>query len=179
MSVLISLVSFALALGMLGGRRAASALARAVRGSRNPPSFSETALAAGMAGAVQARAFLQRVLVKEKRAFFRVAAAAALGLLGSRKEALDRVLGLLDQASSARLQAPLVFALTLLSDRKSIPRLASLLERRGVQDQVRALCCAALGNLGDSRRYPVLSEISRDFPWLVSTPALDEILLLF
>ncbi len=171
--------AFALALGMLGGRRAASALARAVRGSRNPPSFSETALAAGMAGAVQARAFLQRVLVKEKRAFFRVAAAAALGLLGSRKEALDRVLGLLDQASSARLQAPLVFALTLLSDRKSIPRLASLLERRGVQDQVRALCCAALGNLGDSRRYPVLSEISRDFPWLVSTPALDEILLLF
>ncbi len=171
--------AFALALGMLGGKRAARALARAVEKGRNPPAFSEVALAAGMAGALEARPFLEKVLVKEKRAFFRVAAAAALGLLGGRKEALARVLSLLDQATSARLQTPLVFALTILSDRKSLPRLTALLGGRGVQDQVRALCCAALGNLGDSRRYPVLSDLSRDFPWLVSTPALDEILLLF
>jgi len=65
------------------------------------------------------------------------------------------------------------------ADRRSLPRLSALLRRRGAQDQVRALCRAALGNLGDSRRHLVLSDLSRDFPWLVSRPALDEILLLF
>ncbi len=171
--------AFALALGLLGGRRAAKALARAVQEGRNPSSFSEIALAAGMAGATEAGPFLEKVLVKEKRAFFRVAAAAALGLLGSRKEALAKVLALVNQANSARIQTPLVFALTVLSDRKSLPGITALLGKRAVQDQVRALCCAALGNIGDSRRYPVLSDLSRDFPWLVSTPALNEILLLF
>ena len=171
--------AFALALGMLGGKGASGALARALRKGRNPQAFSEVALAAGMAGAVEAKPFLEKILLKEKRAFFRVAAAAALGLLGSRKEALDQVLRLLGEAGSARLQTPLVFALTLLSDRKSVPKIQALLKRRAVQDQVRALCCAALGNIGDSRRLPALSEISHDFPWVVSTPVLNEILLLF
>jgi len=171
--------AFALALGMLGGPPVPRVLAGEIGRTRNPRCFAEVALGAGLGRALGAVPVLERILLRERKASFRVAAAAALGLLGGREKALDQVLGLLGKAKSAALQTPLVFAMTLLAGRKTIPRITAVLRARGTQDRVRALCCAALGNLGDSRRRPVLSRLSRDFPWPAVTPVLNEILYLY
>ena len=171
--------AFALALGMLGGPVAGEALVQALGKNRNSETFAEIALAAGMARAKEALPRIERILSKERRLAFLTPSVTALGLLGFRKEAMDLLLSFLSRARSARLQGPLVFALSLLAGRKEIPRVGELVFRKGVQDQVRALCCAALGNLGDHRRHPVLSEFTKDFPLPLATPVIREILYLF
>ena len=170
--------AFAMCHAIAGDRSCTGRLAALLAQEKNPGAFSEMALAAGMLRAREARPLLRRVLAEEKRAEFRTAAAIALGFLGD-AQALDMVLQLLARASSARQQGPLLFAATLFGRRKCVERIVELLRRRGVQDSVRALCCVALGNIGDSRRHPVLSDLTHDFPWPLGSPVLNQILRLY
>ena len=169
---------FALALAIAGDRGAARLVAELLEGEKNPDAFSELALAAGMLQAEEARAHLRQTVRTSRRAEFRTSAAIALGFLGE-PGILETVLELLGEARSASMQAPLVLAATLFGERKSVERISALLRRVDAQDSVRALCCVALGNIGDSRRHPALSALSHDFPWVLATSSVGEMVQLY
>jgi HEAT repeat protein len=169
--------SYALSLALLG-TAGAEPIVKMLKEEKNAMTFSELALAAGLMQATGAVDHLRNVVAHERRADFRTASAIALALMGDPK-ALDQVLDLIDEVKSASQQAPLVFALTLFGNQRGIDAMAQLLTQSRVQDSVKALCCVALGNIGDTRRYPALSSLSHDWSWMVSTPVLDEMVLLY
>jgi HEAT repeat protein len=168
----------ALALAILGERAAAGDLVRALERERDATAFADLALACGLLQVPEARPLLEQALAREEDAEHRTAAAVGLHLLGA-DDVAARLARLLHGATSARRQAPILFAALMTRDARLCEDLARLARREGVQDTVRALACTALGHVADPRRRSALVALAAGHSWLVSVPHLDELLTMY
>jgi HEAT repeat protein len=169
--------AYAIALGMLGDRRAVPAL-RSVLEDRSAYKRLRgfCAVALGMIHDRTANPAIRAALLEEPDPELRVDAAIAAGLAGE-SEVVDDLIGILrDPRSSLYVQGSVVLSLGRIGDERAVEPLIEILADGEAQDLKRALAACALGLLGDRQDHPVLARIGRDVNYRAQVDAVMEVL---
>jgi len=141
--------ALALAIGLIGEKDPAPALALALRTRRSPELRGNLAIAVGLLGHRDARNELRRLLVRPRDDGLTRQASRALGLLqdGSAVEILANLVA--SKRTSGSVSVAAARALGQLGDARGVPALIKLVSDKRAREISRACAAAALGIIGD------------------------------
>ena len=120
---------------------------------------------------------LRLALGERKSTDLRRDAATGLGLLRD-AEVGKLLLRELKKAKSFAVQGQLITAIGTIGDHTAIQPLVDLLDDKGQPSQTRAMAAVGLGMIGDLRKLPALSRVSKNYNYRASVKDLDELLFI-
>ena len=120
---------------------------------------------------------LKRALVERKSTVVRRDAATGLGLLRD-AEVGRLLLRELKKAKSFAVQSQLITAIGTIGDHTAIQPLVDLLDDTTQPSRTRAMAAVGLGMIGDLRKLPALSRVSKNYNYRASVRDLDELLFI-
>lgn len=169
--------AYAIALGMLGDRRAVPVLLGVLEDEAAYKKLRGLcAVALGMIRDRKAIPAIRTALLEDRDPDLRVDAAIGAGLVGE-IAVIDDLIGILrDPRASLYVQGSVVLSLGRIGDERAIDSIIEILEDEEAQDIKRALAAVALGLLGDRNDLPVLGRLSKDVNYRAQVNALLEVL---
>jgi HEAT repeat protein len=120
---------------------------------------------------------LTLALGERKSVDLRRMAATGLGLLHNR-DVGKILIEELRRAKSFAVQGQLITAIGTIGDQTAIDPLVQLLDDRSQTTQTRAMAAVGLGMIGDLRKIPPLSRLSKNYNYRASVSDLDELLFI-
>ncbi len=172
--------AFLLARGIVGDKSAVEDLVmHASKRSEDPVLRGYACIALGLIGDARTdvKDAIKTALKTRKSAALRVSAATGLGLLddaGVVKFLIDE----LKASKSFAVQGQLIQAIGKIGDHKAITPLIEILDNTKKPAQTRAMASVGLGMIGDTRDYPVLSRLAKNYNYRASVPDMDELLFI-
>jgi len=168
-----------IALGLLKDIQSAGQLQDILlQNDRDPALRGLAAVALGLIGEPGAIDPIRKVLQERTEEKLRVEAAVALGLLRDRGAVKILVDILEDDKSSQFVLGSVTQALGQIGNHDAITPLVGVLEdpKKQYSNLTRALAAVALGQMGDTHDYPVLSRLSKDVNYRAYFNAIGEVL---
>jgi HEAT repeat protein len=168
-----------LARGLVKDRSAIEELTGIVVRSGDPTlrGFSCVALGLIQDAREEVKDALKLALHERKSVDLRRDAATGLGLLRD-ADACTLLLDELKRAKSFAVQGQLITAIGTIGDQTAIDPLVQLLDDRSQTTQTRAMAAVGLGMIGDLRKIPPLSRLSKNYNYRASVSDLDELLFI-
>ena len=164
--------AFAVAAGILGDVEGKPLLLQRLDTERDDRARGYVALGLGLMNAREAVERLNTIVPESKyRPELLMQASVALGLLGD-KDAVPKLIALLEESRGLATQASLSRALGFIGDRRSIEPLARMLRNQDLQPGARGFAAAALGIVADKDLLPWNSQIALDLNYRASTATL-------
>ena len=168
-----------IALGLLKDIQSAGQLQDILlQDDRDPALRGLAAVALGLIGDSGAKEPIRKVLQERTEEKLRVEAAVALGLLQDRGAVKILVDILADDKSSQFVLGSVTQALGQIGNHDAIDPLVAVLEdpKKQYSNLTRALAAVALGQMGDTHDFPVLSRLSKDVNYRAYFNAIGEVL---
>ena len=155
--------ALAVAVGLTGLRDAAPTLLRLLREYEGDVwSAGYLAIGLGLLQDIKAAATLGEIMARStRRPFLLQQCAVALGMLGDR-QAIDQLLGLLEESESVAVLSAVAGAIARIGDRRAIDRLVALAADYELTKLGRAFVAAALGGVADKDSLPWNVPLSVD-----------------
>jgi HEAT repeat protein len=167
--------AMAIALGLARATQASTDLRERLAKRNDDATLAHIATALGLIGDRDVVPTLEAALEDDTKPQLRIAAARALDLLGAR-DASDIVMTRLEGKVTVADARSLALAAARLHDPRIALRLARVVRKQGIDPQVRAACCEALGILAERTEVPFHSELTRDLNIHVGLSAPSEVI---
>lgn len=166
--------ALAISAGIMGDIEAMPILVGRLQSEKDETARGYVAVGLGLMNAQDAKGVIQKVVDDSRyRPELLKQAAIALGLLGD-KDAVPKLIALLQESKGLATQASLSSALGFIGDRRSVEPLLVMLRNQGLTERARAFAAVALGIVADKESLPWNSKIALDLNYRAATQTLTD-----